>query len=160
MKKTEIVWFFNKGGVPTATREAFKWLLSEKEKKKKVKNNSYENFEICEYLTTDKLDIEQKRFLMHLRSHMLMLRDNFKHMQRSSYCPLCISSNPNSLNHPQDTQMHLLSCTALSEVTDILQNNLEYSDIFGSDVAKQIEMTILLENKYKQRKKKEIKLKI
>ena len=56
--------------------------------------------------------------------------------------------------------MHLLSCTALSEVTDILQNNLEYSDIFGSDVAKQIEMTILLENKYKQRKKKEIKLKI
>ena len=28
-----------------ATREAFKWLLSEKENKKKVKNNSYENFE-------------------------------------------------------------------------------------------------------------------
>ena len=89
-----------------------------------------------------------------------MLRDNFKQMQTSSNCPLCISSNPNSLNHPQDTQMHLLSCRALSEVKDILQNNLEYSDIFGTDVAKQIQMTILLENKYKLRKKQEIKLKI
>ena len=86
---------------------------------------------------------------------MLFLRSNYKHMYDDEFCPLC--STKSSVERFRDNQEHLLSCKMLCNTTDIRNIGVCYSDIFGQDQELQAKVTILLENKYKQRKQIEDK---
>ena len=136
-----------------ASTKAFEWLVEEKLKMTKVKHINHNSLEIQKYLSSGNLNVEQRKFLMHARCRMLTLRVNYKHMHDSTSCPLC--SSPPSLGEVlhQDCQEHLLSCKSLRSGTELVPNNLIYSDIFGKDTKRQESMTIVLNNKYKMRKK-------
>ena len=135
-----------------ASTKAFEWLVEEKLKMSKVKHINHNSLEIQKYLSSGNLNVEQRKFLMHARCRMLTLRVNYKHMQDTTSCPLC--SSPPSLGEVlhQDCQEHLLSCQSLRSGTELVPDNLNYSDIFGKDIKRQEIATIVLNIKYKMRK--------
>ena len=90
--------------------------------------------------------------LVHLRSRMLFLRENYSHMYTDTFCRLC-SKPGESVERFSDTQEHLLTCTMLNSSSEISETGLMYRDIYGTDINKQAKMTILIESKYRKRNK-------
>ena len=125
-----------------ATAAALVWLNSEKERSKKVGPLNYSELCIQNYLTSDNLNVKQKKILTHFRGKMIKVRANYSKMHESILCQLCLQNNINS----EDTQQHLLDCTTLINNGDI-SNNTEYSDIFHEEPVKYENITLLLEQK-------------
>ena len=133
-----------------ASNAAFKWLNIVKANLSKVKDTKHEKFEMQKYLSNPLLSIDRTKFLFHLRSRMLFLRANYRHLYNDDICPLCCNLPG---QRTRDTQEHLLLCKKLKCDTDVGQAEQGYDDIFSPDLEQQARITILLENKYKLRKK-------
>ena len=127
---------------------ALHWLLNEKQRSKKVGNVEYSNLSIQNYLKSEILDVQQKKFLTQLRGKMVKVRANYSKMYENIFCPLCISSGKNF----EDSQEHLLKCNILCNDND-LDIGTEYSDIYSEEQSKFKEITVLLEQKYKLRER-------
>ena len=127
---------------------ALHWLLNEKQRSKKVRNNQYPVLTIQKYLESDILDVKQKKFLIHLRGKMVKVKANFSNMCDDIFCPLCISSCQNI----EDSQDHLLECNILCNDEDI-DTGTEYMNIYSEEPRKFKEITVLLEQKFKLREK-------
>ena len=56
---------------------AFKTLLKEKDDKTKIKNLKYDKLEIQEYLTTDKINIAQKKLVYKIKTRMIDTPDSY-----------------------------------------------------------------------------------
>ena len=133
-----------------ASNAAFKWLNIVKANLSKVKDTKHEKFEMQKYLSNPLLSIDRIKFLFHLRSRMLFLCANYRHLYNDDICPLCCNLPG---QRTWDTQEHLLLCKKLQCDTDVGQAEQGYDDIFSPDLEQQARITILLENKYKLRKK-------
>ena len=138
-----------------ANIQAFKWLTDKKLSSKKIMYIQHPAFGMQGYLTSQTLSVEQRKFLMHARSRMLKLRLNYKNMHESDSCPLCSSSPIPSVDNYKDSQEHLLICSELSSNTEMMPDNLEYRDIFSDKVDRQEKVTLILEEKFRLRKKLE-----
>ena len=125
-----------------AVAAALVWLNSEKERSKKVGRLFYFELRIQNYLTSENLNVKQRKILTHLRGKMIKVRANYSKMHESILCQLCLQNNI----HSEDTQQHLLDCITLINDGDI-SNNAEYSDIFHEEPVKYENITLLLEQK-------------
>ena len=59
-------------------KAAFEWLTSEKLKRSKVMNISYEKLQMQEYLLSTEMETREKKLLFQLRTRMVDLKVNFK----------------------------------------------------------------------------------
>ena len=103
------------------------YLIQKKESLSKLNNLSSE-FNLKEYLTTDKLSTQEKQLLFQLHTHMIPVKGNFSSMYKDDMsCRLC---NTNS----DETQEHILACPILIQSSD----SIKYEDIFDQNLDKQI----------------------
>ena len=133
-------------------KAAHNWLMEQKMKSKKIKDIQYEEHnKIQDYLLSENLSVSQRKFLIHLRCKMVKVRSNYSGMYESKYCQLC--SPPILIDQPlEDSQEHLMLCSSLS-ANEPIKENTHYSDIFSEDIEKQEYVTLILEQKFKLRKK-------
>ena len=105
------------------------YLIEKKESLSKLKNLSSE-FNLKEYLLTDKLSTSEKQLLFKLRTRMIPVKGNFSSMYKDDLsCHLC---NMNL----KESQEHLLSCSFLTHVNE--GSSVEYLDIYHTNLEKQI----------------------
>ena len=135
-----------------ASHLAFKWLSEEKLKLKKIKGIKHEKLEMQLYLSNPLVSIQTSKFLFHLRSKMVFVRANFRHMYKDEICQLCCQLPG---QQSVDTQEHLLSCSKLNIDTEVGKVGLDYENIFSSNLENQARITLLLESKFEKRKKLE-----
>ena len=103
------------------------YLIQKKERLSKLSNLSSE-FDLKEYLTTDRLSTQEKQLLFKLRTHMIPVKGNFSSMYKDDMsCRLC---NLNS----DESQEHTFACPILTQSSD----SVKYMDIFDQDLDKQI----------------------
>ena len=138
------------------TKAAYKWLIEQKLKSKKIKNIHFAQLKMQNHLTSQNLSVSQRKFLIHLRCKMVKVRTNYSKMYDSKYCQLCSPSTQND-ESSEDSQEHLLLCPSLSANDEAIKQNTHYTDIFSEDISKQEYVTLILENKFKLRQKLEKK---
>ena len=132
-----------------AAKAAFKWLNDVKERSKKIGNINYSEHRIQNYLLSEELSVQQKKLLTHLRCKMTKVRANYTKMYESKYCQLCLQKGEIF----EDSQDHILLCKSLFENGE-LDTGTDYFDIFSEKIDKQEKITILIEEKLKQREQK------
>ena len=122
--------------------EALTFLLNEKESKNKSKmaHLSYSSLELQPYLKSDLLYNRTKKFLFRLRTRMVNVPHNFGKKKR---CKICFTGD--------DDQCHLLKCLRIKLVYPELLQNLNYNDIFDTDINKQAEIAKIIERAYRLR---------
>ena len=72
-----------------ANEAAFTWLKNEQQNLKKIKDMNYSSLLIQNYLKSEKLNVQQRKFLTHMRCKMIKVRRNFSRMHECLLCPLC-----------------------------------------------------------------------
>ena len=77
---------------------------------------------------------------------MLDVSANYPSKSASKFCPLC--RDEESL----DTQEHLFSCINVISEHQIVRNIPIYSDIFGEDVDKMVEVATIMKENFTRRK--------
>ena len=131
---------FDENALKNTKKNAMKKLVNEKirdashssllEDRKGKLCNLEADYQLKEYLVTEKLSIEQKQFLFNLRTRMVFVKCNYRNKyQGNLQCCLCDFQS-------EDSQEHLLVCPPLLKEIDI-DVTVEYMDIFGS-IEKQI----------------------
>ena len=76
----------------------------------------------------------------HIRSREIYLKANFPSAFQNIFCPA-----PHS-NPERDDQIHLYKCPYFSTNHSLISRHVDYEEIYGTDVEKQIQvMTILFE---------------
>ena len=129
-----------------AAKAAFHWLNDIKERSKKIGNIQYSEHKIQNYLLSEKLSVQQRKLLTHLRCKMTKVRANYTKMYESIYCQLCLLKRGSF----EDSQEHIVLCKSLSEEGEI-DTGTDYFDIFSEETNKQEKITILIEEKLKKR---------
>ena len=94
-----------------AANEALKFLNKTKSELNKVKCVQHNKLEMQKYLSAPLISTDQSKFLFHLRSRMLFLKSNFRHMHKEDICPLCPTIPGQEKS--RDSQEHLLVCKIL-----------------------------------------------
>ena len=124
MKKTKF-----KNLVNCKIREpAHSYLIQKKENLSKLKNLSYD-YQLKEYLTTNRLSTSEKQLLLKLRTRMIPVKCNFPSMYTEDLsCQLC-NTNMN------ESQEHVLLCPSLLTHS---HDTVMYQDIYDEDLEKQI----------------------
>ena len=80
---------------------------------------------------------------------------NYPHMNPEDICFLCATTGGQETDRYPDTQQHLLECKLLKNNAELIYNYVKYDDIFASHIRKQVNVALLLESKFKMRKKLE-----
>ena len=77
-----------------------------------------------EYLSSEKLNVDEKCLLFNLRTRMVDVRSNYKtkYGEENLNCTLCETQS-------EESQEHLLQCPELSDIS--ADSSLRYQDIFG-----------------------------
>ena len=117
MKKTKFKTLVN-----SKIREAaHSYLIQKKEKLSKLKNMS-PNYQLKEYLTTNRLSTSEKQLLFKLRTHMIPVKCNFSSMYKDDLsCRLCDFNT-------DESQEHVLICPTLATHSNV--DSVKYMDIY------------------------------
>ena len=129
-----------------ANKAAFTWLKNEQQNLKKIKDMNYSSLVIQNYLKSEKLNVQQRKFLTHMRCKMIKVRRNFSRMHECLLCPLCSTEGYQF----EDSQEHILQCVSLCKDGEI-DTGTKYSDIFSDLPEKYENITVLLQQKLKLR---------
>ena len=127
---------------------AFNWLKTEKQRSKKIENIDYSSLSIQDYLTSGKLNVQQRKLLTHLRGKMVNVKTNFSKMHKNLLCILCSQKGYDV----EDSQEHILQCISLCKNGEIYAGT-NYRDIFSNKSEKYEKITILFEQKIRIREK-------
>ena len=125
---------------------ALKYLNKLKMKHSKVLHITHPMLEIQEYFEANDHNVQESKFLFLLRSRMVDVRTNYREKYFDTSCPCC--------GLEEDTQEHLLRCYKLEETGCIARTNLNYEDLFKSDVTNQLAISRILRTKFGTRNKK------
>ena len=87
---------------------------------------------------------DQAKFLFHLRTRMVEVRNNYGGSFQDMMCPLC--------KLEVDTQQHLLECKKLEERGEIVSSRINYCDIFSGKLEDKVNVARILQKKFKRRK--------
>ena len=131
-----------------ANEAAFTWLQNEQQNLKKIKDLNYSSLVIQNYLKSERLNVQQRKFLSHLRGKMIKVRKNYSKMHECLLCPLCSIKG----YHFEDSQEHLLQCVSLCKDSEI-DTGTNYSDIFSDLPEKYENITVLLQQKLRLRER-------
>ena len=117
-----------------AIKQTVQYLNKIKEKHSKLDDIAIEDFKTQEYLTDDRINLNQIKMLFKLRTRMFEYKQNFtknKYSEHNRFCDLCKVCI--------DSQSHLLECFVLKNCNEELRNNklVKYEHIFD-DVELQI----------------------
>ena len=112
----------------------------------KTQDLNYISLVIQNYMKSKKLNIQQRKFLTHLRGRMIKVRRNYSKMHESLLCPLCSIKGYNF----EDSQEHLLQCMSLCKDGEV-DTGLKYSYIFSDIPEKYENITVLLQEKLRLR---------
>ena len=130
---------------------AFEYLLKEKNKggteQGKVSHIKFSELKLQEYFKPNNTSVKMAKFIFHARCRMLDLKTNYKNRNYSDmFCPIC--NNPETT----DSQQHLLVCPSLcgSDVVSS-ENRVEYSDLFSTNIEKQLGVATILERNFAKR---------
>ena len=106
--------------------KAFSYLTELKDSHSKSRNIKHEKIHLQPYLQsqTNKLSINDKKFIFAARTRMLDMKGNFKTGKLDKKCRKCETT--------EETQQHLLDCPALSDSSLVL-GSTSYDDLFGAD---------------------------
>ena len=81
---------------------------------------------------------------------MVFVRANYRKMQMSPFCPLCLSGVANVF----DTQEHLIICEKLAmNFKDVIESDAPYNNLFSDNQQKQARISLILESRYRMRVK-------
>ena len=100
-------------------------LLEEKDGKNLSKLSGLSShYGMKEYLSSEKLNVDEKCLLFNLRTRMVDVRSNYKtkYGEENLNCTLCETQS-------EESQEHLLQCPELSDIS--ADSSLRYQDIFG-----------------------------
>ena len=126
---------------------AFEYLLKEKNKggteQGKVSHIKFSELKLQKYFIPNNTSVKMAKFIFHARCRMLDLKTNYKNRNYSDmFCPIC--NNPETT----DSQQRLLVCPALCVSSE---NRVEYSDLFSTNIEKQLGVATILERNLKKR---------
>ena len=124
---------------------AFKYLLEEKSKKKKGREINYEKYEMQSYLKSGSgISTLEAKHIFCLRSHSLDVAANYSNRYNSNACiKKCLDGH--------DSQFHLYKCPGLQPNVISCNNSVEYDEIYGSDVPKQISVMRMIYSAFEKR---------
>ena len=126
-----------------AKKYAFNYLLKLKSTHTKMKNITYTELKLQNYLKSDNIPVYEAKNLYQFRVRAANFRENYKNKyeSESTVCPLC-------LNH-QDTQAHCVECVDILQMLPVEGN---YTDIFGNKIPSNISRTLHKITKYREDK--------
>ena len=120
-------------------QSSFKYLKTIKAGHSKMDRLSYTQFEMAQYLNSPLFNSESMKLLLALRTRTVEgIKNDFRGMFADIVCPLQCGET--------DTIEHILKCSVLRQnhsSDTILQHDIEYEDIFSSEVMKQKQATEL-----------------
>ena len=126
---------------------AFEYLLEQQKKSSKVLHIKYKDLKMQKYLKSKKVNKYFAKFTFGLRSRMLDVASNYPNKSNQKMCPLCKDSKS------EDSQQHILRCPKLNE-NEVMDNTCpNYQDLFADNVPKQLQISKIIEGKYRRRKK-------
>ena len=132
--------------VSAVRNAAYKYLCTEKLRMSKIMDVNHTKFEFQSYLNPSVLDIHEAKLMFQLRSRMVDVKTNYSNRYDDTLCPVCKVEN--------DTQEHVFKCTKLLQSKCILvASDILYTDIFISDVKKQIAALRMFSSLWTERKK-------
>ena len=105
--------------------------LKEEKANSKMRNLTYSELKIQDYLLLKTINISEAKSLFKFRLRMAPFGENFRGGQKTIICPLC-------KNHP-DGQSDSFGCTQLKKVIHI---NGNYNQIFYKDIPKELATTV------------------
>ena len=114
-----------------AKQYEFQKLLELKMSKSKMKNLTYTDLKMQDYLSLKKMNTSEAKSLFKFRLRMAPFGENFRGGQKLIICPLCN-------DHP-DGQSESFGCIELKKVMDIKG---EYSRIFAQNIPEDLVKTI------------------
>ena len=124
---------------------AFQSLMKEKSNQSKCSNVKFGRLDIQEYLKTSSLTTHQKKILFQMRTGTFPVFTNIKFLVKDTLCPCCLLF--------EDTMEHQLRCAVINSNTKLIcKNRMSISDVFSSQVEKQINITIIFEQAIRGRK--------
>ena len=123
------------------------YLNDEKAGKSKVLHIEFKELKIQKYLEPNKHSTQLGKFTFLVRSRMLEVAENFKNGKKSSKCPVCEEESST------DSQPHLFLCPKLTK-NQVAKNSLRYENLFEDNLEAQTDVTQILQNNFKERKKK------
>ena len=126
--------------VKTKIKEhALKYL--EYKKKSKTKKVIHIELKMQEYLepNSDEISLTEKQFLFKCRSRMLDVKENMKKFHKDLTCSAC--------GKEEETQMHLMQCNVLNKTKHEKAHEVNYMDIFCTDLHKLKAMANVLESR-------------
>ena len=127
---------------------ALKYLTDIQAKHSKVKDIKYLKLETQKYMTSPIFSNEEVNLLHALRSRSTECKENFK--QKYIYSNLLCSLGCNE----NENQQHILTCTVIKEKyrsENLAINQVEYENIFSTNINKQKEVTQLYMDLFKIR---------
>ena len=128
--------------VSAVRNAAYEYLCTEK---LKIMYVNHKKFEFQSYLNHSVLDIHEAKLMFQLRSRMVDVKTNYSNRYDDTLCPVCKVEN--------DTQEHVFKCTKLLQSKCILvASDILYTDIFISDVKKQIAALRMFSSLWTERK--------
>lgn len=100
-----------------------------------MKDLSYADFSMQNYLTSDKIHPGKAKILFLSRTRMLKVKNNFRHSHADLNCPLCSGEENNGIKFLDD-QHHLLHCVKLVDATPAVPGEkcCNYRDIFSDNI--------------------------
>ena len=112
----------------------------------KVMHINHEELKMQDYLEPNSASVEESKFIFALRSRMVDIRCNFRGQYQDSdtLCPVCHSE--------EDTQPHMLLCEDLLERNAVVLDTPQYEHLFGQDLRKKLEVSMILKKHFKKRK--------
>ena len=120
-------------------QSAFCYLKSLKEGHSKMEGLNYSKFEKAAYMNSPLFNTESVQLLLALRTRTVKsIKNDFRGMYTDIQCPLKCGE--------EDTLQHILQCSILKShntSSDISHTNIEYKDVFSSDIVKQKQATEL-----------------
>ena len=128
------------------TKLALKFLNDEKNKLSKVLHIQFSELKLQEYLLPKKTSVKLAKFIYQARNRMLDVKANYGNKYGNNLlCPIC--EDPDFF----DTQQHLLECDGLAD-NSLVHRVPVYENLFSKDVAKIINIGIIINEKYIKRK--------
>ena len=127
--------------------KALEYLNKVKAKHSKVMYILHPKLEMQSYLEAHEHTTQESKFLFSVRSRMLDVGVNYRERYSTTTCPCCLME--------EDTQEHLLYCYILEEEGLLVDNNVNYQDIFGSNLERQVNTSRIIKTKFKLRKRHE-----
>ena len=125
---------------------AFSYLTAQQMTHSKVKNIKYKQLETQPYLMSQLFTNQETKLMTSLRSRThTSFKNNFSNLYGGNIqCPLncCLDTEDQEI----DSQEHLLNCTKVLKdfkSSDIVNEKVQYSDIFGTNIKKQKEVAVL-----------------